>query len=79
MKHMEKNKLIMNLLLVCKLIEEQDPPTHEQPKVVNLKNEAPKIWTLLKIKEKLNDPHHWSSTWHEKAKTSNMLTTICQM
>jgi len=40
---MEKNKLIMNLLLVCKLIEEQDPPTHEQPKVVNLKNEAPKI------------------------------------
>jgi hypothetical protein len=39
---MDKNKLIVNLL-ICKFIEEQDPPTHEQPKVVNLKNEASEI------------------------------------
>jgi len=40
---MDKNKLIVNLLLVCKFTKEQDPPTHEQPKVVNFKNEALEI------------------------------------
>jgi hypothetical protein len=39
--------MIVTLLFVCKFIEKQDPPTHEQPKVGNLKYEAPKISTIL--------------------------------
>jgi hypothetical protein len=41
----------VKILLVCQLTKEQDPLTHEQPKVVNLKYEAPKRSTFKIIKK----------------------------